>query len=189
MVRALGCPMTRDRFFQKGAVEKEGIDRGHDLRQQDRHVAKTQQQLDPPAVQIDGMQVGRQGRPGGLQFRHQRGKRRARVGAGKIVALEWVGLDRHEHQAPTAPRVTAPRIPGGQETVSPPEAGLEDGELLASGPASGELMSVKKDPLRRGGPIGRRCWARRQRVKTSCGRGGGGWKASARRRQPILPAR
>ena len=67
----------------------------------------------PPRVEkhADGiLRLGRQAYPDaviGLQLRHQRGERRARVGAGKIVALEWVGLDRHEHQAPAAPRVAA----------------------------------------------------------------------------------
>jgi hypothetical protein len=56
-------------------------------------------------------------------------------------------LDRDVVQAPAAPRIAAPGAPARQEIEAEPEAGLEDDEALAPGPAPGQAVAGEEDVL------------------------------------------
>src|SRR5688572_8775394 len=66
----------------------------------------------------------------------------------KIEKRERMLLDRDEMQPSAARAVGAPGAPGGEEVDAGAEAGFQDDEALALGPASGQVVSMQKDVQR-----------------------------------------
>ena len=54
-------------------------------------------------------------------------------------------FDRYVVQPPAASRIAPPRLPGGEEVEAEAEAGFEDDEALAAGPAPGKRIALQED--------------------------------------------
>src|SRR5207302_4244571 len=63
----------------------------------------------------------------------------------EIGKRERMLLHRDEMELAAARRVAPPRLPGGEEIEAEAEAGLEDHEALATGPALGQAIAGEED--------------------------------------------
>ena len=134
------------RIARRGeAVEEEGVDAGDQLREPVADIAEGEQQLHPPRLEAQPMQVAGERRPGRDELD---GERRAGLVArlaSQVVARQRPGLDRDEVQPRRACRIVAPGLPGRQEVVAEAEAGLEHDELLAAPPARRQRVAGEED--------------------------------------------
>ena len=68
-----------------------------------------------------------------------------RVNRAQVRQGERMLFDRHVMQPAAARRIGAPGFPGGEEVEAEAEAGLEDDEALAPGPARGQRVALEED--------------------------------------------
>src|SRR4051812_30965411 len=70
------------------------------------------------------------------------------VKGAQVLQAKGMLLDRNEMQPPAARGILPPRLPGGEEIEAEAEAGLDDGEALAPGPALRQAVAGEEDVAR-----------------------------------------